>query len=181
MLRQIIEICFGKISIIQFAQVWQNLIPAQTPEVFPGGKFDQLRKLSFVHDTFNDELKKLKAGPFLNELISHYSSLVSGDTRSTSPKKVYIYSAHVISHTRVLTTLGVYNDHPPPYASMLIFSLLDQDGWKVSISYRNDTASHPHSLTLPGCQQLCPLERFEEITREFRPQEWAEECKIQVG
>ena len=79
---------------------------------------------------------------------------------------MYMYSAHDISLTRVLTTMGIYNDRPPPYASMLIFSLLDQDGWKVSISYRNDTTSQPHSLTRPGCQQL----GLEEITREFRPQ-----------
>jgi hypothetical protein len=28
------------------------------------------------------------------------------------------------------------------------------------ISYKNDSSNEPHILTVPGCSQLCPLDRF---------------------
>jgi hypothetical protein len=30
----------------------------------------------------------------------------------------------------------------------------------LRISYKNDTGNEPHTLVLPGCTELCPLERF---------------------
>ena len=56
---------------------YNKTLPDWTKSVFPGGKFDQLRKLSFTHDTYSDELKKLKAGPFISEVITHYKDFIS--------------------------------------------------------------------------------------------------------
>ena len=153
--------------------IHNKTLPEWTLSVFPGGKFDQLQKLSFIHDTFNEELKKLKAGPFLNELLSHYADFAANETLH----RVHMYSAHDISITRVLHSLGVYNGYPPPYASMLMFQLIDQDGLKVLLSYRNDTSIQPYNIIIPGCSNLCPLEMFKELTETVRPQDWLEECK----
>ena len=153
-------------------------LPEWTKSVFPQGKFDQLRKLSFIHDTYNDEMKKLKAGPFLAEIVSHYKNLTSQEKKPENLKKVYLYSVHDISITRVLNSLELYNNLPPPYASMIIFNLVDQGGMKVGISYRNNTDTTPYSLALPGCDLLCPLEKFIKITKKLWAGQWEEDCKV---
>ena len=58
-------------------------LPAWTQDIFPGGKFDQLRRLSFSQDTADQELKKLKAGPFLSELVYHYDSTDAESNKTT--------------------------------------------------------------------------------------------------
>ena len=153
-------------------------LPDWTISVFPDGKFDQLRKLSFIHDTLYEEMKKLKAGPFLSEIVSHYKNLTSQERKLETLKKMFLYSAHDITLTCILTGLGLYNNQPPPYTSMLIFNLFDQDGMKVGISYRNNTDTSPYNLTLPGCDFLCPLERFMQITRKLWAVQWEEDCKV---
>ena len=34
----------------------------------------------------------------------------------------------------------------------------------------------PYPLTLPGCSTLCPLEKFEQLTRSIVPEDWTKEC-----
>ena len=93
---------------------------------------------------------------------------------------MFLYAAHDDTVAMVMDTLGIFNGIAPPYCSTLIVELLDREGLKVIVcpilfsdkqlnknenvqvqfSYRNDSSLEPHPLTLPGCSQLCPLERF---------------------
>ena len=91
---------------------------------------------------------------------------------------MFLYTAHDDTVAMVMDTLGLFNGIAPPWCSTLIVELLDREGLKVILcpilfsdiqldeivqiqfSYRNDSSQKPHSLTLPGCSQLCPLERF---------------------
>ena len=61
---------------------------------------------------------------------------------------------------------------------MVMFELYDLNGWHVKISWRNDTTRSPHVLTIPGCQQLCPLEHFKQLTDSVRPADWTQECQL---
>ncbi len=72
-----------------------------------------------------------------------------------------MYSGHDTTLSSLLNGLGVYNRAtPPPYAS-LVAAELRQDGGKyfVELSYRNDSARDPYVLTLPGCEESCPLDK----------------------
>ena len=162
---------------LQVDYIYNKSLPAWTESVFPGGKFEQLSRLSFTADTFNDELKRLKAGPFFSELLSHYNLQERGSADKLS--KVMMYSTHDTNLVRIMNSLGVYNNQPPPYASMLIFSLhKEDDQFKVSISLRNNTNSPPYPLTLPGCDQDCQLKDFRKLTMDVTPDNWDLECKV---
>lgn len=75
-------------------------------------------------------------------------------------RKVYIYSGHDTTVAPILHTLGVFNGLAPPYASVILVELLDTNGLYVKISYHNDSSSSPYPLTIPGCDHLCPLDKF---------------------
>lgn len=44
--------------------------------------------------------------------------------------------------------------------------------------FRNESGKEPLPLTIPGCQQICPLQRFLELTDPVVPQDWEQECQI---
>ena len=114
-------------------------------------------------------MKRLKGGPFLQLLVDHFTSLQEGE----EVKKLYMYSGHDTTVAPILHTLGIFNGIAPPYSSMIIFELFEQDGlqveditcvfvnhaWQVKISYKNTTDT-AFPLFLPGCTELCPLKEF---------------------
>ena len=154
--------------------IYNKTLPAWTHSVFPGGRFEELRNLVFLLDSYDHEMSRLQAGPFLSEVVGHYEDKPS--------KKVFMYSAHDTTVSYVLNTLGIYNGLAPPYASAVLFELYSLPaGLHVKISYRNDTTRPPYILTIPGCTQLCPLQSFIDLTESVRPQHWQEECNVGTG
>eukprot|EP00092_Neocalanus_flemingeri_P027738 GFUD01030110.1.p1 GENE.GFUD01030110.1~~GFUD01030110.1.p1 ORF type:complete len:422 (+),score=142.80 GFUD01030110.1:64-1329(+) len=150
-------------------------LPEWTKKVFPGGKFEELRDLSFTVNTLNHELKRLKGGPFVAELVRHFDS-VAADTLSPPNRKVFMYSGHDTTVAPVLHTLGVFNMIAPPYASMVLVELFDREGLVVRVSYKNESSHQPYVFTLPGCHQFCPLQQFKDLTANICPDDWRMEC-----
>lgn len=149
-------------------------LPDWTESIFPDGKFKELRDLSFTVDTLTDELKRLKGGPLVKEMIQHFDEVKQKKTEM----KVYMYSAHDTTVAPLLHTLNVFNSLAPPYASLVLVELLDRDGLRVKLSYHNESGHQPYSLTLPGCEELCPLERFRSLTAQFVPADILAECGV---
>ena len=90
-----------------------------------------------------------------------------------------MYSAHDTTLSFILNSLHVYDGLAPPYASAVLFELFDyEDSWSIRILYRNDTTTQPYVLTMPGCEELCTLEKFQELTASVRPSDWASECQL---
>ena len=98
--------------------------------VFPGGEFSRLRLLTFSLYTATTELARLRAGPFLEELLHHWAQLEEGG--GSDNKLLHIYSAHDTNVATVLNALGVFNGLAPPYASAILLELLEREGGKVS-------------------------------------------------
>ena len=92
-----------------------------------------------------------------------------------------MYSGHDTTVAPILHTLDIFNGIAPPYCSMIIFELFEQEGlqvndnmlsfcllqskpfsWQVKISYKN-TTDIAFPLILPGCTELCPLEQFKGV------------------
>ena len=73
-----------------------------------------------------------------------------------------MYSAHEETVAPILHTLGVFNNIAPPYASMVMVELHDlgSNSLHVKVLYHNDSSVPPYVMTIPGCQELCPLNKF---------------------
>ena len=68
-------------------------LPGWTDSVFPGGRFEQLRNMAFLTDSFDEEMKWLQGGPVINELVSHYDA-VNNSKAGHTERKVLMYSGH---------------------------------------------------------------------------------------
>ena len=138
-----------------------------------------VEQLDYIYDSLlvESEMKKLQEVPFINELVSHYDAVINTKA-GKSERKVLMYSDHDSTMSYVLNTLGVFNGLAPPYTSLVMFELLYMLGWKVRISYRNDTTLDPYVLTIPGCKELCPMNLFLKLTRKVRPKDWVADCEL---
>lgn len=155
-------------------------LPQWTNGYFPNGKFKELRDLSFTVDTLTEELKRLKGGPWLKEVIDHTDRLLT--EKDDPPVKMFMYSAHDTTVAPILHTLGVFNGLAPPYASLIMLETFkipsDTTELYLRVSYHNETGQPPYILTLPGCQEMCPLSQFREITARYIPDDILKECGL---
>lgn len=158
--------------------VHNKTLPEWTKKYFPGGPFEELSDLSFIVNTHTHELKRLKGGPYVKEVISHIDDFVKG-TMEPKKRKVFMYSAHDTTISSILNTLNVFDVIAPPYRSAVMIELYENQelGYHVKILYRNDTTREPYQLILPGCEANCPLFKFKDLTASIIPEDWDVECE----
>jgi len=154
-------------------------LPNWTKPVFPGGKFQELRDLSFTVDTYTKELKRLKGGPFLKKILKDTFAMVDGSLEPMD-RKMFMYSGHDTTVAPILHTLGVFNPPvAPAYASMILFEVLERNQhFYIRMAFKNETHSPPYSLTLPGCELLCEINKFKELVTPMLPVDWRSECGL---
>lgn len=156
-----------------FIESLKNMtLPEWTKPVYP----EPLRTIaqwSFALPAYTPELRRLKGGPLLKEWIEHFQKKRA---RTLEPdRKMFIYSAHDTTVANILSTLGVFHRHCPPYASTVLAELYKiKENYYVSILYKN--SSEARTLILPGCSELCELDKFVSLTKPVIPESWEKEC-----
>jgi len=166
--------------------IYNKTLPEWTKAVFPGGEFERLRLMLFSLSTANHQLARLKGGPFIKEMLEHFTFLIEKQTEVVNhvlekkAKLLYVYSGHDTSIATILNSLNVFNGLAPPYASAVLLELFKREEGKhfVRLAYKNDTEATPYPLTLPGCDTLCPLEKFKQLTQSLVPEDWSDECSL---
>ena len=179
--------------------VHNKTLPEWTKRVYPE-KMRYPKDLGFTLQTWTHELKRLRAGPLISNIVETYQSLSSklftddndhdwdAKHRFHWERKMNMYSAHDSTLSNFLNSLGMF-DPPirPPYASCIMIELLKNvksDGHFIRFYYHNETdvtfgngTTKPHLLHMPGCDSTCPLEKFDELTKPLRPLDWERECR----
>ena len=153
-------------------------LPEWTNEVYPEKLFP-ISGLSFAVKTYTPLLARLKSGPLLKEILSHFKN----KTKNKHDQKYWVYSAHDTTVANMLNTLGVFKTlgyHNPPYTSTVMFELRKYgDDLRVQVFYKNTTAD-PQPIDLPGCGTSCPLDKMFEVYKEVLPVNWADECTLSL-
>ncbi|XP_062845794.1 lysosomal acid phosphatase-like [Trichomycterus rosablanca] len=121
---------------------------------------------------------RLQGGLLLDQIIKNMTAVAN----STEHVKMIMYSTHDTTIVALQEALNVYNGLQPPYASCHIFELNQHDNGSffVEMFYRNDR-SMAKLLTLPGCAQQCPLEKFIKLTHSVIPTDWHKECQLSAS
>ena len=158
-------------------QLYNKTLPAWTSSVFPD-KMRRLRNLSFKLDSWTDELKRLKGGPLIEDVVKRMKN-ASMSLKVETRQKLILYSGHDTTLATFMNSLGMFDGIAPPYASAIMVELYktQKNEFYVQFWYRNDTSSEPHLLTVEGCSENCPLEKLDRVTQHLRPQNWKRECQ----
>jgi len=164
--------------------LYNKTLPEWTKDVFPD-KMKPLRDLSFTLTTWTPELRRLRSGVLVDNIVKTFRSVEAG-AMEPEERRMLMYSGHDTTLSSHLNALDIFEPAvAPPYASAVMWELwLDADGHShsVRVLYRNETgegASEPHELRLPGCPappQRCPLDEVDRLTAHLRPADWRAEC-----
>lgn len=153
-------------------------LPAWTKKYYPA-RLLPLTELSYMYSVHTDELKKIKAGPFVLKMLAEWQAKKAGSL-SPAARKMFLYTGHDSTIVNVLAALDVWKQQLPVYGIMAIFELLENTKtgeFGVKIFLRNSATSGAIPLTIPGCEHFCPLDRMVELTQKLRAKNWAAECQ----
>lgn len=81
----------------------------------------ELANLSFLIDTYNKVLGRLKSGSLIGEMVRHMT--LKSKKMLHPDRHLYIYSAHDETIANFLNTLSLFEPHCPPYAASVIIEL----------------------------------------------------------
>lgn len=139
-----------------------------------------MKDLSFKLSTWTHEMKRLRGGPIVQSILDHFTGFIANE----NTYKMVMYSGHDTTVSALLNTLGMFDPAiGPPYASMVVIELTRQNhSYFVNFAYRNDSTRDPYLLSMPACggAYYCPLEKFDAITADLRPDDWARECGLNI-
>jgi lysosomal acid phosphatase len=165
-------------SCLHIEEIYGFKLPEWAAEVYPTKLFP-ISGLSFAVKTYTPLLARLKSGPLLKEILTHFKN----KTTKKINQKYWVYSAHDTTVANMLNTLGVFKSlgyHNPPYTSTVMFELRQFGSeYRVQVFYKNTTAE-PEPLDLPGCGTSCPLDKMFEIYKAVLPVKWEDECTLSL-
>lgn len=144
------------------------VLPSWAYEIFPYGRLWNGTLLSYEVANFSPLERRLFAGPYLQKVTKAMLDFTTGTLNDE--RKIYLYSGHESNIAGVLYALNVNYPHIPEYSSSVILELHQIDNeYYVQVLYYLGIPSKIIKLQLPGCAELCPLDKYLELTEEVMP------------
>ncbi|XP_043271981.1 venom acid phosphatase Acph-1-like [Venturia canescens] len=143
-------------------------LPKWTEPLFPFGPLWNATILEYDITNYNDLLKRLNGGMLLRRISDDIVAAIKNETKPA--RKMNIFSGHETNIAALLKTLGVYEPHVPEYSSAVIVELFQRgDQYYVQVLYYLGIPATIKIMTVPGCQQLCPIDDFFELLDKVIP------------
>ncbi|XP_032666438.1 venom acid phosphatase Acph-1-like isoform X2 [Odontomachus brunneus] len=141
-------------------------LPEWVYDYFPKGSLFDAIIASYNISNKNSKLRRYFAGPMIRAMIDNMLATQNGASRT----KMYLYSGHESNIAAMLQALQVYKPHVPEYSSALVMELHQMDSnYFVKILYYTGIPPMFSEITLPGCELLCPFDKFLDMTTNIIP------------
>ncbi|EFN78070.1 venom acid phosphatase Acph-1 [Harpegnathos saltator] len=141
-------------------------LPEWAYNYFPNSQLFDATVASYDISNENDILKKYFAGPLIRAMTDNMIAAQN----DASLTKVYLYSGHESNIAALLHALRVYEPHVPEYSSAIFIELQKINSeFYVKIIYYLGIPPDIKELTLPGCELLCPFDKFLDLMEHIMP------------
>ncbi|KAK9754324.1 Histidine phosphatase superfamily (branch 2) [Popillia japonica] len=164
------EKAFNIYSALLTEEEWGFELPEWTGAVYP----EPLHTIAvqYLAETVKtDMLKKLSGGFILRRIVEETTAKLE-DLPTMTDRRINLYSGHDFTIIALLSALGVYKPHHPPYGAYIILEVHkigNRHGIKVF--YQDYSTKTPHQLHLPNCPDICPFEKFVNLYSKYFPTE----------
>ncbi|XP_018579599.1 venom acid phosphatase Acph-1-like isoform X2 [Anoplophora glabripennis] len=143
------------------------ILPAWTNAVWPDTIVNLAIKEYYVSMATTD-MRRMAAGYLLKKIVEDAKRKIVDGNRLG--RKIHLYSAHENNVAELLISLGVFKPHVPNYGAYAVIELHKiSNQYKIKIVYENYDGYGPEVLKMPGCDTLCPLDRFVSLIKEYFP------------
>lgn len=152
-------------------------LPSWTKNYYPK-RLMPLTELSYIYNVYTNEMKKLKAGPFVQKLVNEFESK-RNSTIKPKMLKISLYAGHDSSVTNILSGLNVWQKQFPEFGIMALFELVrDKNTGEIGVQLflRKSATSGAIPLIIPGCEHFCPLDRFVRFAHSVIPNDRKAAC-----
>ncbi|XKL69243.1 hypothetical protein PGB90_007012 [Kerria lacca] len=176
------------LQILEMENLLFNLtLPSWTNTIYP----EPLKTLvgrTYLMDVDDFQIKRLTSGnTFLQAIVlvtRPFFQLITSEMKKKAKKnssipKMHVFAGQATTYITIRRALNIYDDNFPPFGSTLVFELREKNKENyVTLIFTNSTEKEPYEIEIPGCGAYCTLQKFENITNAFIPQNWQNECKI---
>ncbi|XP_036141774.1 venom acid phosphatase Acph-1 isoform X2 [Monomorium pharaonis] len=140
-------------------------LPKWTKNIFPNGTL--LNAVYLDYELFNyNELNNLNGGVLLNRIINDMNKVIN---KTLPDRRINLFSAHDVNVVGLLYALNIsviFRRHFPTFTSSVIVELYEDDGeYLVKVLYYLGIPSEIREINIPGCEVLCPYNKFVELTK----------------
>ncbi|XP_011691573.1 PREDICTED: venom acid phosphatase Acph-1-like [Wasmannia auropunctata] len=149
------------------AESFLNLhLPRWAYKYFPDGQLFDGIVAAYNIASSTPLLKRLYAGPIIRAITENMGAIQNG----SSSTKIYLYSGHETNVAALLHAFNVYKPHVPEYSSAVVLELLEENNqYYVKLLHYRGIPPIFDELTFPGCETLCPFDKFSDLIRDLIP------------
>lgn len=176
---------------IDMFDVYQNLnaessmnltLPEWTKLVYPQPLY-YIAGMQCRFENYNTVLIRLNGGRHLKYVIENGKAKINNELIPTG-RKIYLISGHENNVNNMLAALNLLTSaHVPNYGNAIIFELhreIKTGKYGYKVFYHNSTTDAPTLLTVPGCTEFCPTEKFTDLTADYIPGNYTADCESNV-
>ncbi|XP_072756978.1 uncharacterized protein [Anoplolepis gracilipes] len=142
-------------------------LPKWAHDYFPDGPLLDGIVLAYNIANFTPLIRRLYAGPMIRAMLDN---MIVEQNLNSSDTKIYLYSGHESNIATMLHAFNLYKPHVPAYSSAIILELLEQDKqYYVKLLYYRGIPPIMDELQIPGCELLCPFDKFLDLIQDLIP------------
>ncbi|XP_074033682.1 venom acid phosphatase Acph-1 isoform X2 [Leptinotarsa decemlineata] len=173
-----VEDVFGIFHTLNAEYTMNLTLPEWTKRIFPGVVTEFAIKRGEL-ENFTPSMRKLNGGRVLQQVVKHMVAK-SKNILEPSRRKMYLYSGHDYNVVNILKVLNLFEPHFPNYSSSVVIELHhfpDKNDYAVKILHSKSAGEDYEEKQLNGCEVMCPLETFLNITQKLVPANYTIECE----
>lgn len=168
-------------GLYQIFEIYSNYNTSYIPvwaDDFNQKDFTQLAALAWARETYTPELKRLKTGPFFDNLFAYFDQIIAGK----EVHKFRMLASSIKALSAVLNTMDVFDNHPVQFAATIIWELSKNTRGKdiLTMYYKNSDSSKVTYLKLKGCASYsCEYSTVKSVMKSYivNTDTWVQECQ----
>lgn len=151
-------------------------IPEWAKEYLKNGELAKVGNFQVELRNYNKLLKKLNGGVLVRKMTEDMIAAKNGTLEKG--RKIILYSAHDLNLGGQILALGITEPHIPNYTSSVILELYENNNdYFVQVLYYLGIPDKMQVMTIPGCEEMCPLEKFIHLLKDVMPDDNEFKCR----
>ncbi|XP_076646054.1 venom acid phosphatase Acph-1 isoform X1 [Halictus rubicundus] len=164
-------------AVLETKATLNESLPYWAKDIFPDGDMYNVTLLEYDLLSQTPLQMKLNGGTFIKEILANTLEYIDGVI--SKQRKLMMYSGNDRNIAGILKALDLWSPHIPSEAASVIFETYydnETEHYGMKVNYYTGVEGETIPLTIPGCTEICPLDRFINAVFDLLPENSAQLC-----